>query len=80
MREPGLEVNDVPRKHIQDEEARGSHSIMIPQVDNRIPLRLIVVLSYFESRYLTDKEIEECENMDMVLVTTDSKVWDPHCD
>ena len=72
-------MNDVPRINIRDEVTHGSHSIMLPQVDLSIPLRLSGVLSYFESRYLTDKYIKECETMDMVLVTPDSKVWDPHC-
>ena len=74
-----LEVNDVPRIYIWDEVTRESHSIMLPKVDLRIPLQLSSVFSYFESRSLTDKEIEECETMDLVLVTPDSKVWDPHC-
>ena len=43
MQEAGIEVNDVPRIHIWDELIRESHSIMIPQVDLRIPLRLSVV-------------------------------------
>ena len=73
MQEAGLEMSE-------DEVTRENHSIMIPHVDLRIPLRIGGVLFYFESRYLTDKEIEECETMDTVLVTPDSKVWGQHCD
>ena len=80
MREAGIEVNDMPRIHIRDELIRESHSIMIPQVDLRIPLRLSGVFSYFVTRSLTNKEIEECYGMDMVLITPYTKVWDPHCD
>ena len=58
MREAGLEVNDLPRIKIRDEATRESHSIMITQVDLRIPIQLSDVLSYFESLSLTDKEIE----------------------
>ena len=57
---------------------RKSHSILLPQVDLRIPLRLSGVLSYFESQYLTDRVIGECKTMDMVLVDPDSKVWNLH--
>ena len=58
MREAGIEVNDVPRIHIWDELICESHSIMIPQVDLRIPLRLRGVFSYFATRSLTNKAIE----------------------
>ena len=79
-REAGLEVNDTPRIHIRDEVTCESHSIMMPQVDLRIPLQLSGVFSYFESRSLTDREIEECDSMDMVILSPDSNTWDPHCD
>ena len=57
MREAGLEMNDVPRIHIWDELIRESHSIMIPQVDLRIPLWLSGVFSYFAIRYMKNKKI-----------------------
>ena len=79
IQEAGLEVNYVPIIHIRDELTRESHSIMLPKVNLMIPLRLSGVFSYFESRSHTDKEIEGCENMDIVLVTPDYKVWNPHC-
>ena len=53
---------------------------MMPQVDLRIPLRLSGVFSYFESRSLTDRDIEECDSMDMFLLSPDSNTWDPHFD
>ena len=48
IRETGLEVNAVPRIHIRDEVKRESQSIMLPQVDLKIPLRISGVFSYFE--------------------------------
>ena len=78
--EAGLEVNDVSRIHIRYEVTRESHSIMIPQDYLRIPLRISGVFYCFEEPSLTDKDIEECETMNMVFVNTDSKVWDLHCD
>ena len=72
-------MNDIPRIHIRDEVTFGINSIMLPQVDLRIPLRLSGIFSYFESRYLTDTDIEKCENMDTPLFTPYSKVGDPHC-
>ena len=80
IRETGLEVNAVPRIHIRDEVKRESQSIMLPQVDLKIPLRISGVFYCFEEPSLTDKDIEECETMNMVFVNTDSKVWDLHCD
>ena len=74
MQEAGIEVNDVPRIHIWDELIRESHSIMIPQVDLRIPLWLSGVFSYFATRYMKNKKIEECDGMEMVLITPDTKV------
>ena len=80
LREAGLEVNDIPRIHIRDEVTRESQSIIMTRVDLRIPLQLSGVFSYFESRSLTDREIEECDSMDMVILSPDSNTWDPHCD
>ena len=54
MWESRLEVNDTPRINIQDEVTCERHSIMMPQVDLRTPLRLSGVFSYFESRSITD--------------------------
>ena len=51
---------------------------MLPQVDFRIPLRFSGVFSYFESQSLTNKEIEECETMDIFLVTLYYNVWYLH--
>ena len=68
-------MNDVTRIHIQDEVTREIHSIILPKVYLRILLCCSAVFSCFESQYLTDKEIEECETMDMVLVNPDSNVW-----
>ena len=79
MREDVVEVNDVPIINIGDEVTHESHSIMVPRVYLRIPLWISGVFSYFDSRSLTDKEIEYCETMDLVLVTSDSKFWYPHC-
>ena len=80
MREANLEVNDVPRIHIRDELIRESHSIMILQVDLQIPFQLSGVFSYFATRSLINKEIEEFDWMYMVLITPDTNVWDPYCD
>ena len=72
-------MNYVPKIHIWNEVILEIDSIMLPPVDLRILIWISGVFSYYEQQYITDKEIEECETMDMVLVTPDYKVWNPHC-
>ena len=80
MREAGLVVNDVPRIHCGEEVTRESHSIISQDSNIRIPLSLKGIFSYFESRALTPREIDTCEEMEYLMLTPDAKTWDPHCD
>ncbi|KAL7538844.1 hypothetical protein ACHAXR_009411 [Thalassiosira sp. AJA248-18] len=80
MREAGLVVNDVPRIHCGDEVTRESHSIISRRDNIRIPLRLKGVFSYFASRKLTSDELENCEEMETLCLTPNSRRWNPHCD
>ena len=69
-------MNYVPKIHIWNEVILEIDSIMLPPVDLRILIWISGVFSYYEQQYITDKEIEEFETMDMVLVNPDSNVWD----
>ena len=78
-REAGLIVNDVPRIHCGGDLTQESHCIISKgEVDLRIPLRLKGVFSYFETRKLTPTEIEECDQMQALCLTPDSKAWEPN--
>ena len=80
MREAGLVVNDVPKIHCGDNVTRESHSIISKDLDLRIPLMLRGIFSYFPTRALSAKEIDECEDLPVVCLTPNSRSWDPHCD
>ena len=78
-REVGLVVNDVPRIHCGEGLDNESHCIISKgEVPLRIPLRLKGVFSYFETRKLTSMEVEECDHMQSVCLTPDSKIWEPN--
>ena len=78
MREAGLVVNDVPRIHCGEELTNDSHCIISKDVDMRIPLKLRGIFSCFDSRALTSDEANNCDELDMVMLTPDSSEWDPY--
>ena len=60
LRANGIIADDIP-KHLSHDPTKAAHSIYAPQANLRIPLQLKGVISYFPSRYPTDKEIESCQ-------------------
>ena len=78
MREAGLVVNDVPRIHCGEGVTRESHSIIVEEPSLRIPLRLDGIFSQFATRGLTKEEQLECDCYEHIMLTPDSKQWDPY--
>ena len=81
MREAGLIVNDVPRIHTKDEELTNeTHTIVAKVADNgidlKVPLELDGIFSYFPTRQLTGKEIDECEYIETVQLSPEGSEWD----
>jgi hypothetical protein len=72
VRSNGIIVDDVP-KHLSYDPKSATHSIYIPKEDLRIPLKLKGVISYFPSRYPSDKKIETCKWIEL----TSSQEWNP---
>ena len=72
MRSYGIVVDDVP-KHLSVNCA-STHSIYIPSMDLRIPLELDGVISYINTRYPNESEVENCTHISL----TSSSVWEPH--
>jgi hypothetical protein len=72
VRSNGIIVDDVP-KHLSYDPKSATHSIYIPKEDLRILLKLKGVISYFPSRYPSDKEIETCKWIEL----TSSQEWNP---
>ena len=83
MREAGLLVNDVPRIHTNAGDLNNeTHCIVAKEEVNgedlKIPLKLDGIFSYFETRKLTDDEVEACEYIPTVSLSSDSDKWDPY--
>ena len=72
MRSHGIVIDDVP-KHLSVNCA-STHSIYIPSMDLRIPLELDGVISYINTRYPNESEVENCTHISL----TSSSVWEPH--
>jgi hypothetical protein len=77
-REAGLIVNDVPRIHCGKELNNESHCIVSKEADMRIPLQLRGIFSGFDLRALTREEENDCDELDVVIITPDSVEWDPY--
>ena len=78
MREAGLVVNDVPRIHCEEDVTRESHSIIDEESGLIIPLCLRGIFSCFETRRITPDEVDDCNNMNVIYLSPDSPIWDPH--
>ena len=79
MREAGIRVNEVPRIHCGEDVTKESHSIIVDgDVSLRIPLRLRGIFSYFPTRALHIKEVENCDELETVCLTPEGKEWDPN--
>ena len=76
MRSGGVIVNDIPKLHF-NYPTSSYHCISLERNDLKIPLKLSGTLSYFYSRLLHVKEIQECKK---VFITQDSDDWNPHCE
>ena len=72
MRSYRIVVDDVP-KHLSVNCAL-THSIYIPSMDLQIPLELDGVISYINTRYPNESEVENCTHIRL----TSSSVWEPH--
>jgi hypothetical protein len=67
-----LIVDDTPRQFNQT----STHSIYIPSAKIRIPLSMMGVISYFDSRVLTDVVLNTLDRIELTSPTT----WDPSSD
>ncbi len=76
-REAGLVVNELPKRQAEHPTIE-HHSILDPKSQLRIPLQLNGVFSYFPTRALTQDEIENWQDFDVIFLTPDAESWDPH--
>ena len=72
MRSYRIVVDDVP-KHLSV-NCVSMHSIYIPSMDFRIPLELDGFISYRNTWYPNELEVENCTHISL----TSSSVWEPH--
>jgi hypothetical protein len=80
IREAGLIVNDVPRINCYEELNNDSHCITAKDAGLKILLYLRGIFSSFDSRSLTQDEVENCDDYDLVMLMPDSRQWDPYDD
>ncbi len=83
MRAAVLIVNDVPRIHTRSKDLiNKTHCILTDGEEDdpklKIPLKLDGILSYFETRKMTEDKIEQCEYIETVDLCTDHDKWDPY--
>ena len=73
MREKGIEVNDVPKIHL-DDPSENDHSIYLRKYDVRIPLKIRGTFSYFNSYKPSDELLSDTEEIyDMTPIH-----WNPY--
>jgi hypothetical protein len=70
LRDFGLIVNDVPKSY----DATSSHSIIIPDGQIELPLKMRGVISYLETRKPTEEELLKCPRYEMTAAAS----WDPY--
>ena len=73
LRMNGILVNDVPRS-LPGGDIKNAHSMVIPEADLKVPLKVNGVMSSFDTRIPTESELETCTH---IVLTNDSK-WDPN--
>jgi hypothetical protein len=59
MEDYGIEVNDAPGQYV----ASSQHSLYVPDSDLRIPLQLLGIFSFLDSRKPMKQEIDKCEHI-----------------
>ena len=73
LRSYGIIVDDIPI-HLAPPNYPATHSIHCPEQDLQIPLSLMGVFSYFDTRTPTQEELDTCK----WVILTDPNVWEPH--
>jgi hypothetical protein len=74
VRHNGVIVDDIPRHLSHD--GRSTHSIIFPDEDVHLPLKLCGVISYLDTRYPTQAEVDNCR----WLILTNDNDWEPYDD
>ena len=76
IRESGLTVSDIPNIHC-DKPMIEDHSIYDEKTKLWIPLQLDGIFSYFPTREFTLDEMQNCDQIEHIFLSPDSKTWDP---
>ena len=77
LREVGLVLNDTTKIHCNVPSAE-YHSLFDEETGLRTPFTLDGTFSVFKSRSLTNEEINNDEDFEIVFLTPDSNKWDPY--
>ena len=78
LREAGLYVDETPKFQLAERASIDNHCVYDPETGLRIHLQLNGIFSYFKTRPLTEMEQMHWEDYDIVFLTPDGAMWDPH--
>ena len=67
---------NIPKIHC-DKPTIEDHSIYEKKTKLWIPLQLDGIFSYFPTRALTLDEMQNCDQIEHIFLSPDSKTWDP---
>jgi hypothetical protein len=70
----GVNINDCPRI-LDPTVSDGSHLILFPNEELKIPLLLNSIVYYFSSRRPTESKFESCPHIEL---TSNETEWNPH--
>ena len=70
-RSNGVIVDDVPQEY--DHKGDSTHSIVFPDMDLRLPLKVKGPVSYLPVNFPTDDEMSRCRHVNL----TSEETWDP---
>ncbi|EJK65892.1 hypothetical protein THAOC_13210, partial [Thalassiosira oceanica] len=77
LREAGLIVNDTLKQHVQDPSS-DDHCIICPTTNQKIHLELNGTFSGFRTRALTQDEIDNIDDYEIIWLTPNVEYWDPY--
>ena len=79
MRESGLEANEQAKIHPLD-PTKHHHSMWDTKSELPIPLQLCETFSVFNTRQLTQEEINEAGEYKVIFISPGADYWNPNCE
>ena len=78
-------MNDVPKIHTRQDDLTNETHCIVSKDDGgnngtnlRIQMKLDGIFSYFPTRKITMKKLENCEYIETVYLSPEATQWDPY--